>query len=109
MVFKSIEIYYDIDAIPGLSTTTTPAGMPRWDEAERALAFRNDAIDLIEEALVAAEWEGAEIGHGEVNFGFAVEDFDAAEAVVRKAVAGTPYSGFREIVRNEVDGVQLVH
>ena len=93
---KSIEIYYDIDSIPDDGT----------DYVSRALNFRNDAMHLIEAALESAglgEWEGAEIGSGEVNFGFSVEDFDAAEAVVRDTVAGTKYEGIREIERHEFD------
>ena len=112
MVFKSIEIYYDIDDIPGLSAVVAKPGLPRWDETDRALDFRNNAIELIEDALVAAqagEWEAAEIGRGEVNFGFAVDDFEAAERIVRKTVAGTPFAGIREIVRSELDMADLVH
>ena len=40
---------------------------------------------------------------GEVNFGFDVEDFDAAEACVRKSVKDTPYDCIREIERREFD------
>jgi len=104
LVFKSIEIYYDIDNIPDISAVVARPGVPRWDEADRALDFRNEAIELIEHALVAAdagEWEAAQIGRGEVNFGFAVDDFDEAERIVRKTVAGTPFAGIREIVRSE--------
>ncbi len=112
MVFRSIEIYYDIDTIPGLSGIVARPGVPRWDEADRALDFRNEAIDLIEDALLAAdagEWEDAEIGRGEVNFGFAIDDFEEAERIVRKTVAGTPFAGIREIVRSELDLADLVH
>ena len=111
MTFKSIEIYYDIDRIPGVSGEVAMHGLPREDIAQAALEFRNDAIELIEDALLAAkagEWEGAEIGQGEVNFGFAVDDFDQAEAIVRRAVAGTRFENFREIVRNEFDMADLV-
>lgn len=104
MVFRSIEIYYDIDTIPGLCAAVAKPGAPRWDDTDRALAFRSDAIEVIEDALVdaeAGEWEGAGIDRNAVNFGFAVDDFDAAEAIVRKAVAGTRFENFREIVRNE--------
>ncbi len=110
MTFKSIEIYYDIDRIPGVGGDVPRRGLPGQDTADAALAFRNDAIELIEDALLAAkagEWEGAEIGMGEVNFGFAVDDFDVAEAIVREAVAGTQFAGFREIVRNEFDMADL--
>ena len=112
MVFKSIEIFYDIDTIPAVSAAVARPGVPRWDEAERALEFRSDAIEVIEDALVAAhagEWEGAGIGRGEVSFGFAVDDFDQAEAIVRAAVAGTPYAGIREIFRFETAMGDLVH
>ena len=91
MTMKSIEIYYNIADLPG-------------DFRDRALDFRNAAMERIEAAMIKAgvgEWEGAEIGMGEVNFGFAVEDFDAAEAVVRDAVAGTEFEGIREISRRE--------
>ena len=111
MTFKTIEIYYDIDRIPGISAVVARPGLPRWDEADRALAFRNEAIELIEDALLAAkvgEWEGAEIGNGEVNFGFAVDDFDQAEAIVRKTVAGTKFENFRAIMRKEFDMADLV-
>jgi len=112
MVFKSIEIYYDIDNIPGISVVVPRPGLPRWDETDRALNFRNEAIELIEDALLSAhvgEWEGAELGRGEVNFGFAVDDFDEAERIVRKTVAGTPFAGIREIVRSELDLANLFH
>jgi hypothetical protein len=86
--YKSIEIYYDIDSIP------KTYGHP--------LDFRNTAMELIEAALEAeeaGEWSGAEIGMGEVNFGFEVEDFEIAEAIVRKAVKGTDFANIREITR----------
>ncbi len=35
------------------------------------------------------EWEGAEIRADEVSFGFAVDDFEQAEAAVRQAVSCT--------------------
>ena len=90
---KSIEIYYDVA-----------------DMSPEALDFRNAAMELIETEMEKAgigEWEGAEIGKSidtdgfEVNFGFSVTDFDAAEALVRQTVAGTPFEGIREIKRNE--------
>ena len=94
MRFRSIEISYDMAAIPGTGA----------DERSRALDFRNVAMELMESALLAAragEWEGAEIGRARVNFGFAVRDFEVAEAIVRGAVAGTPYQHFRSITRAE--------
>lgn len=112
MTFKSIEIYYDIDRIPGITACIAKPGLPRWDESDRALDFRNDAIELIEDALLAAcagEWEGAEIGGGEVNFGFAVDDFDEAEDIVRTVVTGTKFACIREIVRTEFDTVAFLH
>jgi len=111
MTFKSIEVYYDIDRIPGTPTNLGWLGRHPKGPDHAALDFRNDAIELIEDALLAAragEWEGAEIGMGEVNFGFAVDDFDQAEAIVRKTVAGTKFEHFREIVRNEFDMADLV-
>lgn len=111
-MFRSIEIYYDIDMIPDLSGVVPRPGLPRWDEARRALDFRGDAIELIEEALIAAglgEWEDAGIGRGEVRLGFAVDDFDAAEAIVRAAVEGTRFEGIREISRLETDSSELLH
>ena len=90
----AIEIYYDVARIPGIED--------RSDFSLEALAFRNAAMDHVEAAMMAegaGEWEGAEIGSGEVNFGFAVESFEKAERVVRKAVAGTPYDCIREIAR----------
>ena len=110
MGFKSIEIYYDIDGIEALSGRVPEPGVAYWDTADRALDFRADAIELIEEALIdaeAGEWEGAGISRTEVSFGFAVDDFDTAEAIVRKAVTGTRFAHFREIVRNEFDMVAL--
>lgn len=96
MTMKSIEIYYNIADIPDISD--------RSGSSSEALSFRNVAMEHIENAMTAAnagEWIGAEIGSGEVNFGFDVNDFDAAEAVVRAAVAGTPYDCIREITRRE--------
>ena len=86
--YKSIEIYYDISSIP--------------EKYGHPLDFRNAAMELIEGALEeadAGEWSGAEIGMGEVNFGFEVEDFDLAEAIVRKTVKGTDFENIREITR----------
>ncbi|MDU8925985.1 hypothetical protein RXV86_01170 [Alisedimentitalea sp. MJ-SS2] len=96
MIMKSIEVYYDIATIPGIAQS----------DLHGALDFRNSAMELVETALEeagAGEWEGAEIGMGEVNFGFSVEDFDRAEGIVRKAVTGTPYANIREITRSEFD------
>ncbi|PIE07672.1 MAG: hypothetical protein CSA74_05945 [Rhodobacterales bacterium] len=104
MTYKSIEIYYDIGKIPGIAATDEKTGFPRPEEIGLALDFRNNAMELIEEALMeagAGEWEGAEIGMGEVNFGFTVDDFERAEAIVRKAVEGTEFAGIREIARTE--------
>ena len=98
MTLKTIEIYYDIATIPGCD--------PTHPMDPKALPFRNAAMTLIEAALVnaeAGEWEGAEIGMGEVNFGFEVKDFDRAETIVRQTVAGTPYANIREITRSEYD------
>lgn len=86
--YKSIEIYYDINAIP--------KGGPD------PLDFRNRAMVIIEAALEkadAGEWAGAESGTNEVNFGFEVDDFETAEKIVRDAVKGTPYDCIREITR----------
>ena len=86
--YKSIEVYYDIDAIP--ETYKDP------------LEFRNAAMELVEQALQAAsagEWSGAEIGMGKVNFGFEVADFDHAEAIIRAAVKDTPFEAISEITR----------
>lgn len=108
MTFKSIEVYYDIASIPGVFGRVTGPGLPAPDIAEVALEFRDAAIELIEDALLdagAGEWQGAEIGMGEINFGFAVDDFDLAEAIVLTTVAGTPFAHYREIVRREFDPV----
>ena len=86
--WKSIEVYYDIDRIPVTF--------------EGPLDFRNGAMEMIEAALTkaeAGEWSGAEIGMGEVNFGFAVTDFDRAEQIVRASVKGTVFDCIREIAR----------
>ena len=96
MVIRSIEIHYDIASIPGVFP----------GDPDGALDFRNAAIELIEDALAeadAGDWEGAEIGADEVNFGFMVDDFDAAEAIVRETVAGTPFANIRRITRNAFD------
>lgn len=98
MIERSIEVYYDIEAIPGLKD--------RSNFSSEALKFRNKAMHHIEAAIIQAElgeWSGAEIGLGEVNFGFVVNDFDAAEQVVRDAVRGTEFEGLREIERREID------
>lgn len=97
MTDKSIEIYYDIADIPNISD--------RSEFSSEALKFRNAAMEQIEQALIqanAGEWEGAEIGLGEVNFGFGVKDFDLAEATVYQAVAGTKFENIREIARHEL-------
>lgn len=102
MRYKSIEIYYDVSAIPGIDK----------DDFGAALNFRNAAMERVERALEEAgegKWTGAEIGgnfetgEAEVNFGFQVQDFDRAEMIVRWAVADTPYDCIREITRHEDD------
>ncbi|MEM9032692.1 MAG: hypothetical protein AAGB18_08595 [Pseudomonadota bacterium] len=96
MIYKSIEIYYDIASIPGCDGSNP--------EDPRAVPFRDDARELITDALAKARLgtpEGAEIGMGEVNFGFEVRNCELAEAMVRKAVQGTPFAGIREIVHFE--------
>ena len=101
MGLKTVEVYYNVNRIPGL----WPGD---WDAA---LDFRNAAMELIEAR--AGEWAGAEIGsceetgEPEVNFGFDVADFDMAEEIIRNAVAGTPYEGIREITRCEFDEADL--
>jgi len=64
-------------------------------------------MDFIEDALLKAipqaEWVGAEIGMGKVNFGFDVPDFDRAEAIIRAAIKGTPYENVREFDRCEFE------
>ncbi|QDC08525.1 hypothetical protein FHY55_04395 [Oceanicola sp. D3] len=106
MAIKSVEIFYNVNRIPG----HYPGD---WDGA---LEFRNAAMELIENALIearAGEWAGAEIGsceatgEPEVNFGFDVADFDMAEEIIRNAVAGTPYEGIREITRQEHDEAEF--
>ena len=102
MSYKSIEIYYDVATIPGISD--------RDEWSNEALAFRNRAMEFVEDAISGAgvgEWAGAEIGSGEVNFGFDVDDFDRAEAVVREAVAGTEFEGIREIQRREISEEEM--
>lgn len=107
MIEKSIEIYYDVARIPRAAGGDMLA----------ALEFRNDALELIDAALEdagAGEWEGARIGADpktgaqQVHFAFAVDDFETAEAIVRAAVAGTPYASIREIVRSETDTAAAV-
>ena len=95
---KTLEIFYHFKDIPGVD--------PSASFSAEALDFRNSAMELIEAALAEeglGEWVGAESGSGEVNFGFDVEDFDAAEAAVRRAVKGTPYESISRIERNEFD------
>ena len=104
MTEKSIEIYYDIADIPDITD--------RSDFSVEALDFRNAAMEHIENALTeanAGKWFGAEIGSGEVNFGFNVEDFDFAEATVRKAVLGTRFANIREIAQNEFSEEDFVN
>lgn len=94
--YRSIEIYYDIASIP--------------EKFKHPLDFRNVAMELIEAALLdqnAGEWGGAEIGMGEVNFGFEVEDFEKAESIVRAAVTGTDFEGIREITRFEMTDEEM--
>ena len=98
---------------------TRPARARRSDEdstwferllQKLGLGEEPDLRELIEDALTdahAGEWEGAGISRSEVNFGFAVDDFDTAEEIVRKAVTGTRFEHFREIVRNEFDMIAL--
>lgn len=96
MSSKYIEIYYDFRDIPGAD--------PEKSFDRKALKFRNAAMDLIEAALEKAgqgKWVGAESGMGEVNFGFKVTDFEAAEATARQAVSDTQYACIREIARHE--------
>ncbi len=103
MSFKSIEIYYDIADIPDIAD--------RSGFSPEALEFRNEAMDHVENAIMEAgvgEWSGAEIGSGEVNFGFTVEDFDTAEAVVSDAIANTRFAGIREITRFEMTEDEVV-
>jgi len=97
--YKSVEIYYNTADVPA--------------EYGDCLDFRNAAMELIEGALEkadAGEWCGAESGNNcetgepEVNFGFEVSDFDAAEAVVRATVKGTEFDCIREITRCEFKG-----
>lgn len=102
MSMKSIEIYYDIATIPDITD--------RSDLSAEAFEFRNDAIEHIKVALEnaeAGEWEGAEIGGGEVNFGFSVENHDEAERLVRESVAGTVFDCIRSIERFEISSEQL--
>jgi len=97
-MMRTLEIYYEFAAIPGAG------GRPA--TATEALDFRNAAMEHIEAALVEqglGEWVGAEIGMGEVNFGFDVQDFDRSEAAVRAAVLGTLYADIRKIARREFD------
>lgn len=98
MSYKSLEICYDIAQVPEIDSAE--------NAVEAALSFRNAAMDLMEAALTEAglgEWAGAEIGEDDLTFGFEVDDFDAAEAAVRAAVAGTPFENIREIIRFEDD------
>jgi hypothetical protein len=83
---KTIEVTYRIQDIPG----TGPDGA----NSTAALDFRNAAMELIEAALEAentGEWEGADIGMGEVSFGFMTNDPRQAENIIWRAVSGTPY------------------
>ncbi|MBM7067522.1 hypothetical protein [Actibacterium sp. 188UL27-1] len=98
MTDKSIEIYYKIAEIPDFTDRSA------WSPG--ALDFRNSAMAHIEHALKAAnlgEWAGAEIGSGEVNFGFTVNDFDHAEKAVYQAVADTPFAKIERIELTEED------
>ena len=97
-MYRSIEVRYKISRIPG---TFSGGG----NDIDLALGFRNEAMYHVEAALEAkglGECVGAEIGRDEVNFGFEVKDFDAAEGAVRKSVAGTKFEGIRQITRFEM-------
>ncbi len=91
--YRSIEIYFNQSDIPN---------------GYDPLDFRNQAMELVETAMAkadAGEWSGADIGANletgepEVNFGFEVNDFGQAEALVREALRGTPFDCIREITR----------
>jgi len=100
MLVRSLEVRYDIASIPEM----TPG------DVDRALDFRDAAIELIEDALLeagAGEWEGAGIGRGEIRFAFMVDDFDAAEAIVRRVVADTPYANVGAITRASFDTAKI--
>lgn len=97
MSYKTLEIIYDIKSIPGIRT----AGM-----SPEALDFRNEAMEVIEEALITVgvgEWTGADIGEEEVSIQFRVADYDLAETIVRQTVADTRFANIREILRAELD------
>ncbi len=96
MTYKSIEVCYDIEIIPGCdgSNPMDPLAIP----------FRNAATELMEAVLEEeglGTCEGAEMGAGEITIGFEVTDCAAAETVIRKAVSGTPFAAIREITRFE--------
>lgn len=99
MTAKSLEIFYD-------AATVALPGKPPDKVLLAAPDFRNAAMEHIETALMSyglGEWVGAEVGMSEVNFGFDVEDFDAAEACVRAAVKDTAFDCIREFERHEFD------
>jgi hypothetical protein len=97
MIHKSIEVVYNILDIPGIPS----AGV-----TTESIDFRNEAMDLLESALKstrAGNWLGAEITIDQISIRFRVQDFDAAERIVRQSVANTPYAIIHAIQRAELE------
>lgn len=96
MSYKSVEVSYDIEIIPGCdgSNPMDPKAVP----------FRDAALALIEAALDDSglgTCEGVEMGAGEIVIECEVSDCAAAETAIRDAVIGTPYEAIREITHFE--------
>lgn len=91
-----IGIRYDMASIPGMD--------PDLSDLALAVAFRTEAMDLIECALEdrgLGEWADCDLGRGSVRMAFSVRDLVAAEEAVREAVRGTRFEQIGEIARHE--------
>lgn len=98
MIYRALEISYEVG--------TLPCNL-RGD----VIDFRNMALAHLDAALTearAGEWEGTEQEGDKITFSFHVDDFDRAEAVLKRALAGTPYAGVTSLYRVETTHAALV-
>ncbi|MEM1074215.1 MAG: hypothetical protein AAF665_12215 [Pseudomonadota bacterium] len=86
----SLDVHYDIACIP--------------KEFRDVLRFRDETLARLNGALEGAGLGssiGSSFGPQEIIFSFSVKDIDAAERVVRAAVANTAFEQFRAMVGTE--------
>ena len=98
MIYKALEISYE--------TGSLPANV-RGDLVD----FRNMALAHIDAAFTEAdvgEWEGTEVEGDKTVFSFHVLDFDRAEAILKRALMGTPYAAIAALHRVETTHEELV-